>query len=270
MATPVLTLSDIDLHYELKGQGEPLVLLHGLGSSCQDWEFQWGPLGERFQLIIPDMRGFGQSSKPPGPYTVAQYANDLLALLDHLDIQKTHLLGYSMGGAAAFQFAVEHPDRLQRLIIVNSVPDFSLDHWRKRLELWVRQTVIRMLGVPTLAQLIAKRLFPDPEQEELRAMTIERYGSNVKHAYLSALDGLAGWSVADRIEQLTLPTLVLAAEHDYTPFAEKEAFVARMPNARLVQIKDSRHGTPMDQPEVFNDLVLSFLCSDDSREEAAS
>ncbi|HCP46674.1 MAG TPA: 3-oxoadipate enol-lactonase, partial [Deltaproteobacteria bacterium] len=251
-------------------QGEPLVLLHGLGSSWRDWQYQWETLGEHFQLILPDMRGFGKSSKPPGPYKVDQYAQDLMALLDHLNIQQTHLLGYSMGGAAAFQFAVDNPDRLNRLIIVNSTPDFSLDHWRKRLELKVRQTVIRMLGVPTLAQLIAKRLFPDPGQEELRAMTIERYGANEKHAYLSALDGLAGWSIIDRIDQLVLPTLVLAAEHDYTPFAEKEAYVARMPNAQLVQIKDSRHGTPMDQPQVFNDLVLSFLRSEDSQEEAVS
>jgi len=267
---PVLSLSDVELHYEVKGQGEPLVLLHGLGSSCRDWEFQVDALGARFQLIIPDQRGFGQSSKPPGPYTVSQYADDLLALLDHLGIQKTHLLGYSMGGAAAFQFAVDHPERLRRLIIANSTPDFSLDHWRKRLELRVRQTVIRMLGVPTLAQLIAKRLFPDPGQEELRAMTIERYGANVKHAYLAALDGLAGWSVADRIEHLTLPTLVLAAEHDYTPLAEKEAYVAKMPDARLVEIKGSRHGTPMDQPDLFNELVLSFLCPEGTRQEAAS
>ena len=98
------------------------------------------------------------------------------------------------------------------------------------------------------------------QQAELRARTIERYGANHKHAYLHAIDGLVCWRLDDEtLAQLQMPTLVIAAEHDYTPFAEKQAYCELLPRVRLVQVDDSRHATPIDQSERFNALVGAFL-----------
>lgn len=249
-----------NIYYEERGEGPALVLLHGLGSSTMDWEYQYGHFEKDYRIIAPDFRGFGQSDKPDGPYLVAQQADDIRALLDHLDIEHAAVVGFSMGGAVAFEFAATHPQRVQRLIIVNSSPSFVPDHWRKHLEVFVRKTVIRVLGIPQLAALIAKRLFPDEGQAELRAMTIERYGANNKQAYLHAINGLVVWQLSEQqLAQVSMPTLVVAAEHDYTPFSEKQAYCAKLPNATLSLVHDSRHATPIDQAEKFNQLVTEFL-----------
>jgi len=126
-------LKDLKLHYQQHGRGEPLVLLHGLGSSSYDWEFQVPAFSKYYRVIAPCLRGFGDSDKPPGPYSISQYAHDVIDLLDHLGIARCHVLGFSMGGAIAFQMAVDQPERLHSLIVVNSQPSFELDHWRKHL-----------------------------------------------------------------------------------------------------------------------------------------
>ena len=225
-----------------------------------DWEYQYGHFENDYRIIAPDFRGFGQSDKPDGPYLVARQAKDIEALLDHLNIAHASIVGFSMGGAVAFEFAATHPQRVQRLTIVNSSPSFVPDHWRKHLEVFVRKAVIRILGIPQLAGLIAKRLFPDDDQGELRAMTIERYGANHKEAYLHAINGLVVWQLSEQqLARITMPTLVLAAEHDYTPFSEKQDYCAKLPNATLSLVRNSRHATPIDQAEKFNLLVSEFL-----------
>ncbi len=247
------------LNYEVHGSGPPLLLVHGLGSSARDWEAQLPDFSERFTCIVPDVRGFGQSDKPSGPYSVAEWADDLHALLDHLGHERTDVVGYSMGGAITFQMAVDRPERFRRMVILNSLPSFAIDHWRKHVELWTRLLVVRFLSMDRMARILAKRLFPKPDQGALRDTMIERYGVNQTGPYLSAVRALAGWTVADRLDTLKMPTLVVAAEQDYTPMEAKEAFVREMVDARLERVADSRHGTPFDQPEIFNRLVLDFL-----------
>ncbi len=89
----------------------------------------------------------------------------------------------------------------------------------------------------------------------------ERWGRNDKRAYLASFDAIVGWGVEQHLARITCPTLVIAAEHDYTPVSLKEDYVKRMPNARLVVISDSRHATPLDQPERFNRTLLEFIDS---------
>jgi len=257
---PTHNVEGTNIHFQDRGSGPVLLLLHGLGSSGLDWEYQYPHFEEHYRIIAPDLRGFGQSDKPNGPYFVARQAADMVALLDHLEISEVALLGFSMGGAVAFELAASNPHRVRQLIIVNSSTSFVTDHWRKRLEVFVRKAVIRLLGVPQLAKLIARRLFPGEDQSELRTTTIERYGANQKQAYLHAIDGLVGWELSEQqLQQLTMPTLVIAAEHDYTPLSEKEAYCASLPNATLSLVRNSRHATPIDQAARFNALVTDFL-----------
>lgn len=103
------------LHYEEYGQGEPLVLLHGLGSSCQDWELQVPLFSRHYRVILMDIRGHGRSDKPADGYQIATFSADLLALLEHLHTGPVHFVGLSMGGMVGFQFAVDHPQWLRSL-----------------------------------------------------------------------------------------------------------------------------------------------------------
>jgi pimeloyl-ACP methyl ester carboxylesterase len=252
-------LHDLNIHYQRHGGGEALVLLHGLGSSSYDWEFQVPAFSRHFHVIAPCLRGFGDSDKPPGPYSISQYANDVVALLDHLGIERCHVLGFSMGGAIAFQLAVDQPNRLDSLIVVNSQPSFELDHWRKHLMVITRVGMASVLGMERMTRYVAKRLFPRPEQKALRDRMLERQAKNQKSCYLAALQALAGWSVKDRIQQIFVPTLVIAGEHDYSPLEEKRGYVGLIPNARLEVIKGARHGALFEKPDEVNRTVLDFL-----------
>jgi pimeloyl-ACP methyl ester carboxylesterase len=106
---------------------------------------------------------------------------------------------------------------------------------------------------------LGKRIFPKPEQEELRRTFVERWAENDKRAYLDATRGLVGWSVSERLGEIRCPTLVVAADEDYSPVEVKRAYTVNIPGAELVVIEDSRHGTPVDQPERFNAVLLEFL-----------
>jgi pimeloyl-ACP methyl ester carboxylesterase len=256
---PLFEHAGATLHYTVSGEGPPLVLLHGFGSSEVDWELQRPALVAQFQVITPDLRGFGQSSREQGPFSIEQFAEDFRALLAHLQIERFSLLGYSLGGAVAFEFAVNAPERVERLILVNTWPSFRTTTWKKKRELMLRKAVVRFMGLEKMAKVLGKRLFPEEDQAHFRATFEERYAQNDKAVYLAMLKAIPTWSVREQLGVLDMPTLVVGAEFDYTPFAEKEAYVVDLPNAQLVKIIGSRHGTPVDRAEELNGLVLEFL-----------
>lgn len=256
---PHLQLDDLALYYEVTGKGEPLLLLHGLGSSGRDWELQLPEFSRHFQVITVDVRGHGRSSKPPGPYSVPQFAADIAALMRELVLGPAHLVGISMGGMIALQLALAAPGCVRSLVLVNSGPELVARSWLQRLQLWQRLLVVRFSSMRRIGTFIGRRLFPKPEQALLLQIFIERWAENDKQAYSHAFEALIGWSVTDRLHEIKQPVLVIAAEHDYVPLAYQEACAARLATARLVVIPDSRHATPADQPEMFNRTVLAFL-----------
>ncbi|MCG4453877.1 alpha/beta hydrolase [Pseudomonas sp. MMS21-TM103] len=247
------------LHYEVYGKGAPVLLVHGLGSSTCDWEYQIPELAAHYQVIAIDIRGHGRSDKPRERYSIAGFAQDVNVLIEHLGLDRVHLVGISMGGMIGFQVGVDRPELLKSLTIVNSGPEVKAKSPRDFLEIAKRWSLSRLLSLDTIAKALGKLLFPKPEQAELRRKIEQRWPQNDKRAYLASLDAIIGWGVRDRLARITCPTLVISADRDYTPVAQKEAYVKEMPNARLLVIEDSRHATPLDQPQRFNSSLLAFL-----------
>jgi 3-oxoadipate enol-lactonase len=263
MAT--IHLGDIDTFHELSGAGDPVVLIHGLGSSARDWEQQVPALAERYRVLTYDVRGHGRSTKPRGPYSVAQFAKDLALLLEALQHRPAHVVGISMGGMIAFQLAVERPDLVRSLVIVNSGPAFVPSRLAEHLAVWSRIAIAKLRGPGAMGGVLAPRLFPYPDQERLRRLFVERWAENDKDAYYAALRAIIGWSVRDRVGGIRCPVLVVAADHDYTPVSAKEAYLPLMPRATLKVIADSRHATPMERPQAFNAVLLDFLDAQTAR-----
>ncbi len=256
---PKLNVGDVELYYETVGQGEPLLFIHGLGSSARDWQLQVDFFAEHYQVVTFDARGHGQSDKPPGPYGVPLFAQDSAGLIKALHLAPTHVVGVSMGGMMALQLALDAPDLVRSIVVVNSTSEIVARSWRDYVTFFQRLFVTRVLGMRRTGEFLGKRLFPKPEQEELRLMFVERWAENDKRAYLDAMRGLVGWSVSERLGEIRCPTLVIAADEDYSPLEVKQAYTAKIPGAELVVIEDSRHGTPVDQPEKFNAALLEFL-----------
>lgn len=256
---PILHTNGIDLYYEIAGDGLPVLLLHGLGSRAEDWAFQLPVLGQHYRVVAVDLRGHGNSSKPHGPYTVLMMATDVVRLLDSLDIDAVHIIGLSMGGMIAFQLAVDHPERVRSLVIVNSSPALVARTPGEWLRIRQRLVLAQLFGPARTGRFLSRRLFPKPEQEFMRAQLIERWATNDRDAYLASMRAIIGWSVLDRISTISCPVLVIAGDRDYLPVDYKQEYTSRIAGARLVVIEDSGHATPIDQADAFNAWVLEFL-----------
>ncbi len=262
---PYFDNDECQLHYEEYGSGQPLILVHGLGSSTLDWEYQIPQLSKHYRVISLDVRGHGRSDKPREKYSIQGFAEDVGALIEHLKLPPVHLVGISMGGMIGFQVGVDYPTVLKSLTIVNSGPEVKVKRPKDLLMVAQRWSLSRLLSLETIGKSLGKLLFPKPEQVELRLKVERRWPMNDKRAYLASLDAIIGWGVRERLARITCPTLVVTADHDYTPVATKQAYVAELPNARLLVVADSRHATPMDQPEFFNKELLAFLAEVDQQ-----
>ena len=256
---PTTRIRDLDVYHETHGSGDTVLLIHGLGSSSDDWSPQVEALSSRFSVLTYDVRGHGRSSKPGGAYSVRQFAADAAALIERLDLGPVHVVGLSMGGMIGFQLAADRPELVRSLVIVNSGPEMVLRHWRDRFAILQRRMIVRVMGMRAWGGVLANRLLPKREHAALRTVFVDRWARNDKAAYLRALSALVGWTVTARLPDIACPVLVVAADQDYTPVAWKEHYTALMPNASLAVISDARHMLPIERPTEFNDVLIPFL-----------
>jgi len=258
---PDIRIDDISLYYEVTGEGQPLLFLNGLGMSVRDWQGQVLHFSKDYQVVTFDYRGQGASDKPPGTYSISLFCDDTVRLLRSINAWPTHVVGLSMGGMVAFQMAVSHPELVRSMVIVNSGPELILRTWGQKFEFLKRRLIVRVLGMRMMAKILGNRLFPEKGQKVLRREMTTRWARNDKNAYIRSVRALENWSVSEHLAKIRCPALVISADQDYTPVSYKQFYVSRMREAKLVVIYNSRHATPLDQPEIFNETVGEFLRS---------
>ena len=255
--------SDVSLHYldfhAGPGQGDPVFLLHGLGSCAEDWRPQIDALAGKHRLIVPDLRGHGISPAPDGAWRIGDFANDIFNLMDQLDLPRVHLVGFSLGGMVALEVANRAPQRVASLCLINSQPFQGGKPASLLFAYWLRRTVIATFGLKAMGKIIGKKLFPEPAQQAL----VERFAAQMagmsRRAYLAALDAIFHWQITLQAQALAAPLLIVAADQDYTPVASKQAFAAQFQHCKFRIIANSRHATPLDQAPRVNALLQSFL-----------
>lgn len=256
---PKVKVNQIEIDYEDVGEGDVLLFLHGLGSTKKDWEKQVPFFSKKYRVISLDLRGHGASSKPLNNYGVNYMTQDVKLLLDEFNIKKATIVGFSMGGAVAFQFAVSYPNCLNKLVIVNSGPDFN-NMGKIGEDLLINRTnFLKTKGLKQLAKEISYNMFPEDHQINIRNQFEERCSKNDYNAYYQSFVTLMNWGLGNRINEIKAETLVVASDMDYTPVSFKEAYVKKLTKASLSVIKNSRHGVVIDQPEEFNNTLNNFL-----------
>ncbi|HTV96459.1 MAG TPA: alpha/beta hydrolase [Steroidobacteraceae bacterium] len=246
------------LHYLERGRGEPLLLIHGLGSSGADWALQALSLEGRFRLIVPDLPGSGHSEPPRAPARIEDMAQALWALCDHLRIERANVVGFSLGGAVGLEMALQRPQRVVRLALINSLATYRLDHWRKWFEAALTLVLVPLIGMRCASRLAARRLFPMPWQASLRARAAATVSAVPASHYLGTGRALLRWSAVERLDRLQAKALIIAAENDFTPLEEKRELAARI-GADLIVVRGSRHGTPFDAVRATNAALLALL-----------
>jgi len=255
-----IVVNGVRIACRVGGQGPPLLLLHGLGGSHDDWRRQFDAFVGRYRVIAPDLRGFGDSERHE-PFTIQQYARDAAALLGALGAGRAHVVGLSMGGAVAIELALSDPGRVAGLVLANTAPNFELRGWERRYMAFSRFLLALLFGVGGVARLFARAVFPAPHQERLRRRLMERASHTSRWVYMASLRSLIRWDAEDRLSGIRAPTLVVGGEHDYTDIHEKRRWAARIPGAQVVMLPGSRHRSELDAPDAFNQEVARFLGS---------
>ena len=269
-------VDSIELYYEEKGSGDPLLLIMGLAADSTAWMFQVPDFAKRYRTVTFDNRGVGRSAKPPGPYTIHLMADDAAALLDALDIRRAHVLGVSMGGMIAQELAIRHPERVRGLILACTFPEPDAEVERQR-EFGMQQfggTVtasgemqidLSALDPLMFFQHLPPRVFNQsfidtelPRLMQLFAGALQ-YGFSME-AILGQVAAVMGHRATDRLHQIKAPTLVITGDADLLISPGNSDVLARsIPGAKLVKVPGGSHGFNLETPEVFNRHVLDFL-----------
>jgi pimeloyl-ACP methyl ester carboxylesterase len=251
------------LHYlDPNAAGQPTVLLlHGLGADATSWTLQLPALtGAGFRPIATDTPGFGQSPYDGHGWSICRIAAELASLLEELQTGPAHVVGLSMGGTIAQQFALDFPQLTRRLVLVSTFsvlrPD-TLSGWFYFIQ---RLVVVNTLGLPAQARLVAQRIFPAPHQEYLREILVETISNADPRAYRKAMASLGLFNSMKRLGEIKVPTLVVTGADDTTVTpARQRLLVDGIPAARQVIVPHAGHAVPVDQAERFNRELLAFL-----------
>ena len=262
---PIAHVSDIDLYYEEHGAGPHLVLIEGTGYHTWMWYRQLPAFARHFRTLIYDNRGVGRSDAPPGPYTHEQNADDLAGLLDVLGWNHTHVLGVSMGGFIAQEFALKYPQRLDALVL--SATGFG----GPNMVPVPPEAIKAMMPNPALTPEERIRTgmriaFSDPNWPEQHPDEFEQIVrwrlEHVPPAEAATAQVMAGltFNTEDRLREIRAPTLVVAGAADrVVPPRNAELLADRIPNAQLAIIPAAGHLAFIDHADAFNQIVLEFL-----------
>lgn len=234
-------VGDIQMYYEIHGDGTPLILLHGGLGSAENWGNQIPAFSKRYKVIALESRGHGRSTYSEEPIGYSLMASDVIAAMDFLGIQKAHVLGWSDGGIISLDLAINHPDRLIRVVAYGANYDAS----GFRAEFGENETVKR-----AIERLSAdyQRLSPTPHQWDTFRANIGNMWASEPHFSL------------EQLNSITVPMLIVAGENDEGVLTEHSIEMARLiPTAELTFMRDTGHYAVWEKSEEFNEIVLEFL-----------
>lgn len=249
------------MYYTLTGPTDApaVVLLHGLGSSGDDWTHQVEALAS-YRVLAVDLPGHHRSARPPGRLSVEGMAGRVEALLGGLGIERAHVVGLSLGGCVALALALRAPDRLRTLTVVNGFAHLRPSGLRAAARGAGRVALALVAPMTLLGAYVAREAFPRPEDDVIRRAVTARLAANQRRHYLESLAALMQFDVRAQLGQIRCPTLVVAGAEDTTvPFSAKALLARAIPGARLEVIERSGHVTQYDQPGAFNRLLLAHL-----------
>jgi 3-oxoadipate enol-lactonase len=258
-----LTLNGARIHYRRDGKGFPVLLFHAGIADSRMWEPQVSVFADHFDVVRPDMRGFGDSELPPREWLPAR---DVLALMDALELAKAHMVGCSVGGSMAIDIALEHPGRVGKLVLVG--PGVSgANVGQKYTELFAEaQAAEDAHDLAALNEAEARLWLDGPGRPaghvvgRLRELFLDMNGrsllSDFDKAPIQKPESLA----IGRLDEITAPTLVVLGDADVPSVKDTvDLLMDSIKGARKVVIKDAAHLPNMEHPDGFNRIVLGFL-----------
>ncbi len=263
---PTLINNGIELYYETQGSGEPLVLLSGLATDSQSWLGCLPGLSKDHQTIILDNRGCGRSLPQDTQTSISLMAADVIALLDHLNLEQAHILGNSMGGFIALELATMYPNRVHKLILEATASknttenNIRFDNWAQSMEEdddkleWYREAFY---------WLFHHKIFNNPKSLEAKLTFASRYPyQQTASAFRKQLEAVKRFDARERLANISAETLILCGAEDLlfsTDYCQQS--LAGIPNSKVVIINNAAHAIHVDNPHAFLTEVGQFLAT---------
>jgi pimeloyl-ACP methyl ester carboxylesterase len=261
---PDIAGSEIRIHYEERGEGEPLLLIMGLGADGSKWEDHVRRLERHFRCILMDNRGAGLSGKPDGPYTTAVMAEDCAALLRELGIRRARVAGISMGGAIAQCLAIQHPQMVDRLVIVSSWGQCDaytktvFEHFAKARAVLSRSDFMQLLQLWIFTPAHYDAHLDDMLQGQAEAAADPN--PQPQHGFEAQCAACGNHATLGRLGEIAVPTLITAGDADiFTPMRFAVQLHEHIRGSRLSIFKGLGHAHHWESLDEFNETVTSFL-----------
>lgn len=252
------------IHYDTWGNpdGEPVLMVQGLGADLRGWILQRRAFGAKYRCIALDNRGVGKSDKPPGPYDLSMMARDAMAVLDDAGVDKAHVMGASMGGVISQIIGVLHADRVRSLTLACTACR-QLPWRRELLSEWA--ALAETEGMASFVQRNARWLFGARSFRRLRPLIGPVGGLALNaspDAFIAQVDAIldADESLREELHRVAVPTLILVGSQDIlTPRGDSEELATLIPGAKMAVVRGAAHGFMFEHASTFNRLVLEFL-----------
>lgn len=244
------------------GEGELLVFLHGIGGNRTNWHDQLPEFSKHCHAVAWDARGYGGSDDYEGPLRFSQYADDLTRILDHFGAESAHVVGLSMGGRIAMDFAARYPDRVRSLVLCDTHRGFSHFPEEKKRE-FVRlrkEPLVNGAEPRDIAEPVARTLIGPKAPEPIFRRLVDSISRLHKESYIKSIEATVISDAQVDLGAIRVPTLVVVGEEDRLTTPEEARIIAgAIPGARLVVIPEAGHLSNIEKPREFNDAVLGFL-----------
>ncbi|MCI0763643.1 2-succinyl-6-hydroxy-2,4-cyclohexadiene-1-carboxylate synthase [Bacillus sp. TL12] len=264
-----VTLEGVAYEYEVVGSGEPLLLLHGFTGSMETWRPFISSWSEQFQVITLDLVGHGNTESPEEMthYDIQNVALQMTTLLDHLNIEKAHILGYSMGGRLAITMACLYPGRVKSLLLENCTAGLEVESNRQERRARDEQLAdqIEFEGIEAFVNkweniplFATQKKLPQGVKEAVRKERL----ANTPRGLANSLRGMgtgAQPSWWNQLERLKMPVLLMNGEYDQKFFQILTNMKKCIPHAKFVKIREAGHAIHVEQPQKFGTIVEGFL-----------
>jgi len=259
---PSVTVNGIAIHYEARGQGEPLILLMGLGAPGSKWEEHVAAYERHFHCILVDNRGAGDSDQPPGPYSTRLMADDTAGLMQALGIQTARVAGLSMGSAIAQELALAYPNRVRSLVLISSwarcdrYAQAVFDHFKRARALLSPADFVQLLQL----WIAAAPYYDEHYAQMLQDQSEAQAGYMPLHAFAAQCDACRTHDALERLDRISAPALLTVGEADiFTPLRFTAEMHARMTGSEMLVFAGRGHIHHWEDVQRFNAETTRFL-----------
>ncbi|MFJ7738764.1 alpha/beta fold hydrolase [Lysinibacillus sp. NPDC097287] len=253
---PKCTVNNVDIYYEIKGKGEPLIFTHGASWDHKQWDKQVDYFSKYYKTITWDVRGHGASSLPKGKLYAEDFSKDLIGLMNHLQIKKANLCGLSMGGHISLQTAIHYPEYVKSLILIGT-PFTNKFNWYEKVFVPINR--------------FSNLFIPMSLSAKIQAYTLSKFNkANKQYIYstvaaMSYRNWIRIWNVVSRMEsgneldKINCPTLILHGDRDTMIQRQQEYLHNKIKKSQLKIIENAHHATNLDKPDQVNEYIHQHL-----------